>query len=107
GLRRGAGRSELGRTSALSEEALGTAPTLARAPYGAWDPPSLAVCDDLGMSPVGWSVDSRDWTRPGPERIADAVVDELGPGAIVLCHDGGGARIQTVPALEWYLPALP
>ncbi|KUL36978.1 oligosaccharide deacetylase [Streptomyces sp. NRRL F-4489] len=99
-------RAELGRTSALIEEILGSAPTLARAPYGDWDPLSLAVCNDLGMSPVGWSVDSEDWTRPGPERIADTVLDELGPGAIVLCHDGGGDRLQTVQALEWYLPEL-
>ncbi|MCK7624726.1 polysaccharide deacetylase family protein [Streptomyces sp. RS10V-4] len=99
-------RGELGRTSALIEEVLGAPPALARAPYGDWDPLSLAVCAELGMSPVGWSVDSQDWTRPGPERIADTVLDALGPGAIVLCHDGGGDRVQTVQALEWYLPEL-
>ncbi|QHC24716.1 polysaccharide deacetylase family protein [Streptomyces sp. GS7] len=99
-------RTELGRTSALIEEVVGTAPRLARAPYGDWDQTSLDICDDLGMSPVGWSVDSRDWTRPGPESIADTVVDELRPGAIVLSHDGGGNRIETVQALDWYLPQL-
>ncbi|MFE6689206.1 polysaccharide deacetylase family protein [Streptomyces sp. NPDC057743] len=102
----GAVRSELGRTSALIEEVLGTAPTLARAPYGDWDQESLDICNDLGMSPVGWSVDSQDWTCPGPERIADTVLDGVGSGAIVLSHDGGGDRIQTVQALEWYLPEL-
>ncbi|WP_078894785.1 polysaccharide deacetylase family protein [Streptomyces sp. CT34] len=99
-------RAELGRTGALIEEVLGTAPRLARAPYGDWDQASLDICDDLGMSAVGWSVDSRDWTRPGPESIADTVLDELRPGAIVLSHDGGGNRVETARALDRYLPRL-
>ncbi|TXC94109.1 polysaccharide deacetylase family protein [Streptomyces sp. ISID311] len=102
----GAVRSELGRTSSLLEEVLGTAPDLARAPYGAWDDPSLSICNDLGMSPVGWAVDSQDWTTPGAETIADTVLAEIRPGAIILSHDGGGERRQTVQALEWYLPRL-
>ncbi|MGW3270866.1 polysaccharide deacetylase family protein [Streptomyces kronopolitis] len=102
----GAVRSELGRTSSLIEDILGSAPDLARAPYGAWDDPSLSICNDLGMSPVGWAVDSRDWTTPGAAAIADTVLDEVRPGAIVLSHDGGGERAQTVRALEWYLPRL-
>ncbi|WP_189303904.1 polysaccharide deacetylase family protein [Streptomyces albospinus] len=99
-------RAELGRTSALIEEVLGTAPAIARAPYGDWDQPSLDICNDLGMSPVGWSVDSRDWTCPGSETIAGTVLDELRPGAIVLSHDGGGDRVETVQALDRYLPQL-
>ncbi|MFJ9408023.1 polysaccharide deacetylase family protein [Streptomyces sp. NPDC101393] len=99
-------RSELGRTSSLVEDTLGAAPTLARAPYGDWDQDSLRICNKLGMSPVGWSVDSQDWTCPGAERIASTIMDETAPGAIVLSHDGGGARTQTVEALEWYLPRL-
>ncbi|WP_329144736.1 polysaccharide deacetylase family protein [Streptomyces sp. NBC_01456] len=102
----GAVRSELGRTSSLIEDVLGSAPDLARAPYGAWDDPSLSICNDLGMSPVGWAVDSQDWTTPGAGIIADTVLDEVRPGAIVLSHDGGGERAQTVQALEWYLPRL-
>ncbi|MFG2096276.1 polysaccharide deacetylase family protein [Streptomyces sp. NPDC048612] len=102
----GAVHSELGRTSALIEDVLGTAPDLARAPYGDWDDPSLSICNALGMSPVGWAVDSQDWTAPGAETIAYTVLDALHPGAIVLSHDGGGERSQTVEALDWYLPRL-
>ncbi|MGW7638780.1 polysaccharide deacetylase family protein [Streptomyces decoyicus] len=102
----GAVRDELGRTSGLIEDVLGTAPGMARAPYGDWDDPSLDICNDLGMSPVGWAVDSQDWTLPGAGVIACTVLDELRPGAIVLSHDGGGERAQTVEALEWYLPRL-
>ncbi|MGW7489849.1 polysaccharide deacetylase family protein [Streptomyces sp. NPDC054786] len=102
----GAVRSELGRTSSLIEDILGTAPDLARAPYGEWDDPALSICNDLGMSPVGWAVDSQDWTVPGAGTIAYTVLEEMHPGAIVLSHDGGGERRQTVEALEWYLPRL-
>ncbi|MEU9502982.1 polysaccharide deacetylase family protein [Streptomyces sp. NPDC048196] len=102
----GAVRSELGRTSRLIDDVLGTAPSLARAPYGAWDDPSLSICNELGMSPVGWAIDSRDWTTPGVGSIVDAVMEEMRPGAIVLSHDGGGERGQTVDALDRYLPRL-
>ncbi|WP_367436291.1 polysaccharide deacetylase family protein [Streptomyces celluloflavus] len=99
-------RSELGRTSDLIEKTLGSPPTLARAPYGDWDRASLRICNELGMSPVNWSIDSLDWTRPGAGRIARNIMSEMKPGAIVLSHDGGGDRSQTVAALEWYLPRL-
>ncbi|WP_327705692.1 polysaccharide deacetylase family protein [Streptomyces decoyicus] len=102
----GAVRNELGRTSSLIEDVLGAAPDMARAPYGDWDDPSLDICNDLGMSPVGWAIDSQDWTLPGAGIIAYTVLDEMHPGAIVLSHDGGGERGQTVEALEWYLPRL-
>ncbi|MEU5211476.1 polysaccharide deacetylase family protein [Streptomyces sp. NPDC020742] len=102
----GAVRGELGRTSSLIDDVLGAAPDLARAPYGAWDAPSLSICNELGMSPVGWAVDSADWTTPGARNIADTVVQQIRPGAIVLSHDGGGWRGQTVEALDRYLPRL-
>ncbi|MFG2142280.1 polysaccharide deacetylase family protein [Streptomyces sp. NPDC048650] len=97
---------QLGRTSSVIADTLGAAPRLARAPYGAWNAPSLSICSDLGMSPVGWSVDSQDWTRPGPGYIADTVLRGLEPGTIVLSHDGGGDRAHTVEALKRYLPRL-
>jgi peptidoglycan/xylan/chitin deacetylase (PgdA/CDA1 family) len=48
---------------------------------------------------VLWDVDSRDWTRPGVGRIVSNVVRRVRPGSIVLLHDGGGVRWQTVAAL--------
>ncbi|MBO8195820.1 polysaccharide deacetylase family protein [Streptomyces oryzae] len=99
-------RDDLGRTSELIDRVVGTPPRWCRAPYGAWHPPSLKVCADLGMEPMGWSVDTRDWTRPGTARIVSAVTDRATPGAIVLQHDGGGPRPQTVAAVDHYLPLL-
>jgi len=44
-------------------------------------------------------VDPDDWTCPGADVIAARVRDALHPGAIVLLHDGGGDRSQTVAAV--------
>jgi chitooligosaccharide deacetylase NodB len=76
-----------------------------RAPYGAWGQ-SAAVAAELGMSRLGWSVDPRDWSRPGADAIVQAVRDQLRSGGVVLMHDGGGDRTQTVQALSVLLPEL-
>lgn len=99
-------RTELGRTCDLVEKALGASPRFARAPYGAWHAPSLKVCAALGMEPMGWSIDTLDWKSPGSATIRSRVLTGAAPGAIVLAHDGGGDRSQTVEALAHYLPRL-
>ena len=53
-----------------------------------------------------WTADSRDWTRPGVGRIVATVARQLRPGAIILFHDGGGDRSQTVAALPRVLRQL-
>ncbi|WP_407912373.1 polysaccharide deacetylase family protein [Kitasatospora sp. NE20-6] len=99
-------RDELRRTSDLLGEATGRTPTWFRAPGGDWSDVSLQVCADLGMRPMGWSVDPQDWSRPGTSLITTRVLAAIGPGSIVLNHDGGGDRSQTIAALETYLPVL-
>ncbi|MER5637319.1 polysaccharide deacetylase family protein [Kitasatospora sp. NPDC002227] len=99
-------RDELERTSDLLREATGKPMTWFRAPGGDWSDVSLRVCNELGMRPMGWSVDPRDWARPGTSRITSRVLDAIRPGSIVLNHDGGGDRSQTVAALRTYLPVL-
>jgi peptidoglycan/xylan/chitin deacetylase (PgdA/CDA1 family) len=51
------------------------------------------------MLMVLWSVNPEDYYRPGRKRIVKRVVDAVRPGAIVLLHDGGGNRSQTVAAV--------
>ena len=48
---------------------------------------------------VLWSVDSEDYLRPGVDAIVDRVLANAKPGAIVLLHDAGGDRSQTIEAL--------
>jgi peptidoglycan/xylan/chitin deacetylase (PgdA/CDA1 family) len=75
-----------------------------RAPAGNWSDAVRQVAADAGMSSLSWSVDSRDWRRPGVGDIVNAVQQGTHPGAVVLLHDGGGNRDQTVEALAQLLP---
>jgi peptidoglycan/xylan/chitin deacetylase (PgdA/CDA1 family) len=77
-----------------------------RAPGGNWSPALLQMAADAGMQPLGWSVDPRDWKQPGVDAIVGAVQQHVHPGSIVLLHDGGGRRGQTVAALDRLLPWL-
>ena len=58
------------------------------------------------MQLVLWDVDPRDWARPGVDEIVSAIREGSGPGRIILMHDGGGDRTQTVAALEQVLAEL-
>lgn len=77
-----------------------------RAPGGAFTPANQLLAARHGLRPLGWSVDTRDWTRPGPAAIVGTVQRDLRPGSVVLLHDGGGDRSQTVTALGQLLPWL-
>ncbi len=59
-----------------------------------------------GYEVILWSADSRDWRKPGVNRIKKNVLSNVSPGAIVLFHDGGGMRSQTVKALEEVIDQL-
>lgn len=58
------------------------------------------------MEPLAWTVDSLDWTTPGTATIIDRVEEGAAPGVVILSHDAGGDRSQTVRALRDYLPEL-
>jgi peptidoglycan-N-acetylglucosamine deacetylase len=99
-------RGELERTSEVVDETVGAAPLWYRAPYGAWNRHSFELGAELGMEPLAWTVDTRDWTTPGTGAIVRRVLDGAGPGVVVLSHDAGGDRAQSVAALRRYLPRL-
>ncbi|WP_406864470.1 polysaccharide deacetylase family protein [Streptomyces sp. HUAS MG47] len=99
-------RDELGSTSEVVEQTLGAAPLWYRAPFGAWNRHSFEIGAELGMEPLAWTVDTLDWKEPGTGTIVDRVLDGAAPGAVVLSHDAGGNRSQSVAALKRYLPEL-
>jgi peptidoglycan-N-acetylglucosamine deacetylase len=84
----------------------GRTPHMFRAPYGAWSPTVLQYCEQMRMTPLDWSVDPRDWSLPGVAAIVDNIMDNTRTGSIILEHDGGGDRSQTVAALRIVLPRL-
>ncbi|MCT4353477.1 polysaccharide deacetylase family protein [Streptomyces sp. Je 1-79] len=99
-------RDELGSTSDLVEKVLGSAPRWYRAPFGAWNRLSFEIGAELGMEPLAWTVDTLDWKEPGTDSIVRRVLDGAAPGVVVLSHDAGGNRSQSVAALRRYLPEL-
>ncbi|MEU0473840.1 polysaccharide deacetylase family protein [Streptomyces olivaceus] len=99
-------RSEMERTSEVVEQAYGDPPRWFRAPYGAWNRATFELGSELGMEPLAWTVDTLDWTTPGTGTIVDRVEDGAAPGVVVLSHDAGGNRSQSVRALRRYLPGL-
>ncbi|GIH18817.1 polysaccharide deacetylase family protein [Rugosimonospora africana] len=99
-------RRDIDRTRALIREVTGHEPTAVRPPDGRV---SVAVLDAIraaGLIPAFWSVHARDWTRPGVEAIESGVSSALADGAVVLLHDGGGDRSQTVAALPRVIKAI-
>ena len=74
-------------------------PHLFRPPYGAFDHATLDAAHRLHMLTVLWSVDSEDYRQPGVPTIVKRVLNGARPGAIVLMHDAGGTRTQTIQAL--------
>jgi peptidoglycan/xylan/chitin deacetylase (PgdA/CDA1 family) len=78
-----------------------------RPPYGATSSRVRKIIEEeMGLEIVMWGVDPRDWERPGVEKIQKRVLKNMWPGAIVLFHDGGGKRDQTVEAVDYLLTEL-
>jgi peptidoglycan/xylan/chitin deacetylase (PgdA/CDA1 family) len=84
----------------------GAAPGLVRPPYGARTPDVLRWLVEPGLTAVLWDVDANDWAAPGVETIVANVTGGVTAGSIVLMHDAGGDRSQTVAALPRILETL-
>jgi peptidoglycan-N-acetylglucosamine deacetylase len=105
-------RLELNATQLLLETITGRATTLFRPPYAADTNPSqlsdlipLQIAEDLNYLVVLENIDPEDWSKPGADIILRRVKQQRSDGSIILLHDAGGDRSQTVQALprilEW------
>jgi peptidoglycan-N-acetylglucosamine deacetylase len=97
---------ELGRTSVAVESATGRWPACMRAPFDRLSATASEVATSAGYRVVGWDLDTLDWQRPGAGTIAATAVEGATPGAVILFHDGGGDRSETVAALDRVLTDL-
>jgi len=87
-------------------EALGTEPAhILRAPGGNFFGDTIANLWPYVDAEIGWDVDTEDWRRPGTDAIYNAIMT-VQPGQVILMHDGGGERDQTVEALRRAMPKL-
>lgn len=75
-----------------------------RAPFGHWGR-AIPVADELGMRPLGWQLSVWDWEPPGADELVRRMSGVM-PGGIILLHDGGGDRSQTVEAVADFIPRM-
>src|SRR5436305_2197258 len=81
-------------------------PCLFRPPGGAANSSVIASAGSLGMRTITWDVDPQDWSLPGTEAIYSNIVRHARDGSIILMHDGGGPRGETLAALPQIIDAL-
>ncbi len=85
---------------------LGKEPThIMRAPGGNFHDDIITTLWPYVDAEIGWDVDTEDWAKPGSDAIAARILS-VQPGQVILMHDGGGDREQTVAALRQALPQL-
>jgi peptidoglycan/xylan/chitin deacetylase (PgdA/CDA1 family) len=77
----------------------GRRPTLFRPPYGSFDATTFRELKRLHLLMVLWSVDTDDYEQPGVQTIVQRALEGAQAGAIILLHDAGGQRQQTIEAL--------
>ena len=77
-----------------------------RPPYGAVNDPLRVLAARRGYHTIRWHIDSRDWNGLSPEAISTRILREVRPGAVVLMHDGGGDRANTVKAVPLIVKEL-
>ena len=81
-------------------------PRLYRPPYGSFNAATFPILHRLHMLMVLWSDDTDDYLRPGVDAIVQRALAGAKPGAIILMHDAGGTRTQTIAALPALVHAL-
>lgn len=84
----------------------GRKPHLFRPPYGSFNTTTFHLLHQMKMLMVLWSVDTDDYEQPGVETIVKRALEGAKPGAIILMHDAGGNREQTVAALPQVIRAI-
>ena len=108
-------RHELDITQRAIESVTGHQTLLFRTPYSVdncpTDGPDLSQLYEvtkMGYTTVGADIDSQDFTKPGVDKMIHTVTSQLGsgPSHVILFHDAGTDRQQTVDALDKLIPML-
>ena len=97
---------EISSAAAAIRNLTGLNTCLFRAPGGAVSSALISEARSMGFITIQWDVDPRDWSRPGTGSIYSTVVGQARRESIILMHDGGGPRNQTVAALPEIIRTL-
>jgi peptidoglycan/xylan/chitin deacetylase (PgdA/CDA1 family) len=99
-------RSEISKGIASVEKVTGKRPVFYRPAGGSVNKFVYKEARRLKVRVVLWTIDPQDWRKPGADVIARRILDRVRPGSVVLMHDGGGDRSQTLEALRIVLRGL-
>lgn len=98
--------SQLVNTSDAIQSVTGSRPTIFRPPYGSFNRIVFAQALHQNLSTILWNDEAHDWATPGTNVIVYRILNLARDGGIILLHDGGGFRTQTVAALPIIITAL-
>jgi peptidoglycan-N-acetylglucosamine deacetylase len=99
-------RSQLQQTLEAIRRVSGYTPCVFRPPSGDYDASVVQTARSLGLATILWNVDPSDYLLPGVSAIVQRVLAQVRPGSIILSHDGGGPRGQTLAAYPLIISAL-
>ncbi|MCA9796862.1 MAG: polysaccharide deacetylase family protein [Candidatus Eremiobacteraeota bacterium] len=103
----GAVAAEIESANRVIERVTGVVPRLFRPPYGYRTPLVHRAVRRLGQTMVTWSLNPRDFLKPGLTTLVTRVLQDVQAGDIVLLHDGGKSdRADTVAAVPLLVRAL-
>ena len=94
---------ELKQTEELIKDLTGRKWNLFRPPFGEYNNLLIMTCNELDYYPIQWSIDSLDWKDVSTDFIYQRVLDNIGPGEIVLMHNNAK---NTPDALRKLIPRL-
>jgi peptidoglycan/xylan/chitin deacetylase (PgdA/CDA1 family) len=99
-------RGQLQDTIRVIRSLSGYTPCVFRPPYGAYDSSIVRIARSLGLATVLWNVDPSDYALPGVGAIEQRVLAQVQPGSIIISHDGGGPRGETLAAYPSIIAGL-
>ena len=90
---------ELTTSSQAIERLTGQKVTLFRPPYGDYNNLLIDTCNEMGLYPIQWDVDSLDWKNLSATEIAMRVINGVKSGSIILCHNNALHTAEALPLI--------
>ena len=90
---------EITQSQEIISKISGQKPILFRAPSGSYDNKTIEICEETGVIPIQWDVDSIDWKNPTPQKMYDRVTKNIQTGSILLFHVGAKNTPDALPSI--------